>query len=128
MPQPSSRPDLREFAGHARSHEGRQPQCPDFLRACSACGWSRAVDYVVAFSPAGIRWTHPDPHLIGKHVTGTFEQGLAGKPYTSTFDTPVGKAVDTTVPVIDADGSVVGLVAVGITVESVNERVARQLG
>ncbi|MGW7342612.1 SpoIIE family protein phosphatase [Streptomyces sp. NPDC054854] len=85
------------------------------------------VDYVVAFSPAGIRWTHPDPHLIGKHVTGTFEHGLAGKPYTSTFDTPLGKAVDTTVPVIDADGSVVGLVAVGITVETVNERAARQL-
>ncbi|WP_443067683.1 SpoIIE family protein phosphatase [Streptomyces sp. NBC_01351] len=85
------------------------------------------VDYVVAFSPAGTRWTHPDPNLIGKHVTGTFEHGLAGEPYTSTFVTPFGQAVDTTVPVIDADGTVVGLVAVGISVESVNERVAHQL-
>nr|WP_227025674.1 SpoIIE family protein phosphatase [Streptomyces fodineus] len=85
------------------------------------------VDYIVAFSPAGYRWTHPDPRLIGKHVTGTFDEALAGHAHTSTFGTPVGQAVDTTVPVTDAHGKVVGLVAVGITVRSVHERVAGQM-
>src|SRR5262249_20255941 len=42
------------------------------------------VDYVVAFSPAGYRWTHPDPHLIGKRVTGTYGEALAGHAHTST--------------------------------------------
>ncbi|MGW4866808.1 SpoIIE family protein phosphatase [Streptomyces chartreusis] len=95
--------------------------------AAEAARLGSGVDYVVAFSPAGLRWSHPDPNLIGKHVTGTFERGLAGESYTSVFETPVGRAVDTTVPVIDTDGSVVGLVAVGIAAENVNEAVRDQL-
>ncbi|MGW6354076.1 SpoIIE family protein phosphatase [Streptomyces sp. NPDC055092] len=85
------------------------------------------VDYVVTFSPQGIRWSHPDPHLIGKHVIGSFASALAGHTVTSTFTTSVGPAVNTTVPVIDTDGSVVGLVSVGITVENVNARVSDRL-
>ncbi|MFJ5972557.1 SpoIIE family protein phosphatase [Streptomyces sp. NPDC093060] len=85
------------------------------------------VDYVVAFSPAGYRWTHPDPRLIGKRVSGTYREALAGHRYTSTFETPVGRAVDSTVPVLDSRGKVVGLVSVGITVRSVHARVAQHL-
>ncbi|MFE2735425.1 SpoIIE family protein phosphatase [Streptomyces sp. NPDC059349] len=85
------------------------------------------VDYVVTFSPKGIRWSHPDPHLIGKHVIGSFAPALAGRTVTSTFNTSVGPAVNTTVPVIDTDGSVVGLVGVGITVENVNAGVSDRL-
>ncbi|MET7516891.1 SpoIIE family protein phosphatase [Streptomyces sp. NPDC005480] len=85
------------------------------------------VDYVVTFSPAGIRWSHPDPGLIGKRVTGSFANALAGHRVTSTFRTSVGPAVNTTVPVIDTDGSVVGLVSVGISVEHVNAGVSGKL-
>ena len=85
------------------------------------------VAYVVAFSPAGIRWTHPDPHLIGKHVVGSFAQPLRGHPYTFTSPTPVGVAVDSTSPVMDAHHKVVGLVSVGITVRSIEAQVTRQL-
>ncbi|MFF1685222.1 MULTISPECIES: SpoIIE family protein phosphatase [unclassified Streptomyces] len=85
------------------------------------------VDYVVAFNPAGIRWTHPDPSLIGKRVIGSFEPALAGHTMTATFRTSVGLAVNATVPVIDTDGSVVGLVSVGITVENVNAGVSDRL-
>ncbi|MFI1364441.1 SpoIIE family protein phosphatase [Streptomyces griseochromogenes] len=85
------------------------------------------VDYIVAFSPAGYRWTHPDPHLIGKRVTGTFGEALAGYAHTSTFATPLGQAVDSTVPVLDSHGKVAGLVSVGITVRNVNARVMQEL-
>ncbi|MES4909319.1 MULTISPECIES: SpoIIE family protein phosphatase [unclassified Streptomyces] len=86
------------------------------------------VNYVIAFSPAGFRWTHPDPRLIGKHVVGPYAHALAGKVYQTTSYTPeVGRAVNTTVPVTDAHGKVVGLVAVGISVKSVNEKVVEQL-
>lgn len=85
------------------------------------------VNYVVTFDPAGIRWSHPDPSLIGKRVIGSFAHALAGDTITSTFNTSVGPAVNTTVPVIDTDGSVVGLVSVGITVENVNAGVSHRL-
>ncbi|MFH8568227.1 SpoIIE family protein phosphatase [Streptomyces sp. NPDC017993] len=86
------------------------------------------LDYIVAFDPrTGLRWTHPDPSLIGKHVVGSYRQGLAGKTTTSTFATSVGPAVNTSVPVKDRDGSVVGLVSVGITVQNTQERVGHQL-
>ncbi|MFD0066322.1 SpoIIE family protein phosphatase [Streptomyces sp. NPDC056690] len=85
------------------------------------------VGYVVTFSPEGIRWSHPDPRLIGKRVVGSFEPALAGHTITSTFNTSIGPAVNTTVPVTDTDGSVVGLVSVGITVENVNAGVSDRL-
>ncbi|MFE7173807.1 SpoIIE family protein phosphatase [Streptomyces sp. NPDC057616] len=86
------------------------------------------VNYIIAFSPAGIRWTHPDPNLIGKHVVGSYSDALAGHVHQATYDTPgVGRAVDTMVPVLDTDGRVVGLVSVGITVNSVNHKVMQQL-
>ncbi|MEU2923794.1 SpoIIE family protein phosphatase [Streptomyces sp. NPDC007251] len=86
------------------------------------------VNYVIAFSPSGVRWTHPDPRLIGRHVVGSFADALAGRVHQSTYDTPgVGRAVDTMVPVTGTDGRVVGLVSVGITVKSVNRMVTAQL-
>ncbi|MFF8848231.1 SpoIIE family protein phosphatase [Streptomyces sp. NPDC015127] len=86
------------------------------------------VNYVIAFSPSGVRWTHPDPDLIGKQVVGSYADALAGNVHQDTYDTPgVGRAVDTMVPVLDTDDRVVGLVSVGITVKSVNEEVAQQL-
>ncbi|MGW5692091.1 SpoIIE family protein phosphatase [Streptomyces asiaticus] len=85
------------------------------------------VDYIVAFSPSGVRWTSPRPQMIGSHVTGSYAEALRGRPDTSTFDSPIGRVVDTTVPITDVDGSVVGLVGVGLTVGSVNEQVRRQL-
>ncbi|MGW1373726.1 SpoIIE family protein phosphatase [Streptomyces sp. NPDC002446] len=89
---------------------------------------SAGVDYIVAFRPDGIRWTHPDPQLIGKHVVGgSFRQALSGKAYTTTLSSAVGPAVNTVVPVVDRDRSVVGLVSVGIRIQKTEQRVADQL-
>ncbi|MFK0097973.1 SpoIIE family protein phosphatase [Streptomyces sp. NPDC091040] len=85
------------------------------------------VGYVVAFRPDGIRWSHPDPSRIGGHVTGNFAPALSGKPFQETFESALGRAVDTTVAVRDSDGSVVGLISVGVYVQSVNAQVSRQL-
>ncbi|MCX4538369.1 SpoIIE family protein phosphatase [Streptomyces sp. NBC_01669] len=86
------------------------------------------LNYIVAFSPAGVRWTHPDPNLIGKRVVGSYAEALHGKVHQGTYNTPgIGRAVYTMVPVFDTDGKVVGLVSVGIAVKSVNEHVAEQL-
>ncbi|MFG2882731.1 SpoIIE family protein phosphatase [Streptomyces sp. NPDC048297] len=92
-----------------------------------AARMTSGVDYIVVFSPAGFRWTHPDPRLIGRHVLGPYDVALAGHTQTGTFITPLGLTVDSTVPVFDTHGKVVGLTSVGITVNHVNARVVRQL-
>ncbi|MFJ4680471.1 SpoIIE family protein phosphatase [Kitasatospora sp. NPDC088783] len=86
------------------------------------------VAYVVAFDPNGIRWSHPDPSLIGGHVSGAFAPAFSGRPFQETFDSTLfGRAVDTTVAVFDPAGKPVGLVSVGIQVKSVQEHLQAQL-
>ncbi|MER7394922.1 SpoIIE family protein phosphatase [Streptomyces sp. NPDC000151] len=89
------------------------------------------VDYIVVFGLDGIRVTHPDRKLIGKHVVGAFPQALAaarkGQSYTEVIDGPLGAAVDTTAPIARADGSLVGMVSAGITLERAENPVDRQM-
>ncbi|WP_299539059.1 SpoIIE family protein phosphatase [uncultured Streptomyces sp.] len=86
------------------------------------------VAYVVAFDPHGIRWSHPDASLIGGHVSGAFAPAFSGEPFQETFESTLfGRAVDTTVAVFGQRGEVVGLVSVGITVQSVNDVVLGEL-
>ncbi|MFG2794328.1 SpoIIE family protein phosphatase [Streptomyces sp. NPDC048419] len=85
------------------------------------------VDYIVVLSPYGFRWTHPDPRLIGKHVSSSYQQALNGEPYQTTFDSSLGRAVDSTVAVFNDKGSVVGLVTVGVTVKRVSSTVNHQM-
>jgi PAS domain-containing protein/anti-sigma regulatory factor (Ser/Thr protein kinase) len=85
------------------------------------------VDYVVALSPYGFRWTHPDPQQIGKHVSTSYDEALGGEPHQTTFDSSLGKAVDSTVAVFDEQGAAVGLITVGVTVDKVSGVVQDQL-
>ncbi|MFF1924496.1 SpoIIE family protein phosphatase [Streptomyces sp. NPDC058221] len=79
------------------------------------------VEYIVVAGTNGIRYTHPDPSLIGKHIIGPYREALAGGTFTRTFTSSRGPAVVSVVPVPRPDGSIAGLVSVGITVETVNE-------
>jgi serine phosphatase RsbU (regulator of sigma subunit)/PAS domain-containing protein/anti-sigma regulatory factor (Ser/Thr protein kinase) len=83
------------------------------------------VDLVVMYSKDGIRYTHPDPALIGKPVPGS--RTPPRSPLTRTLDTAQGRAVVSYVPVTKTDGTAVGTVAVGFTVEKVRSIAARQL-
>ncbi|KJK57252.1 histidine kinase [Saccharothrix sp. ST-888] len=83
-------------------------------------------DYVVIASPEGIRYTSDNPALIGKHVIGPYQEGLKG-PSTTSLTAPIGRVVETDVPVTRPDGSVAGLVEVGYTVAHTGSAVSRQL-
>ncbi|MFE7387550.1 SpoIIE family protein phosphatase [Streptomyces sp. NPDC057582] len=87
---------------------------------------SAGLDYVVIYNSRGIRYTHPNPQLIGKHVLGPYEYARKG-PSTVTIATPLGLTVDTTAPIKRPDGSVAGFVSAGITAEHVTGVVNRQL-
>ncbi|MFE1029580.1 SpoIIE family protein phosphatase [Streptomyces sp. NPDC058818] len=85
------------------------------------------VAFVVVSNIQGIRYTHPDPDLIGKRVLGPYEKVVRGTPLTTELDASVGPAVDSTVPVFRSAGTVAGIVAVEITLGDINQSVSRQI-
>lgn len=87
------------------------------------------TSFVVVMSPAGIRWTHPDPAQIGGRFVGHIATAAAGGEVTETYTGTLGPSVRAVVPVLSnsSPGEVVALVAVGITTRAVGQDVARQL-
>ncbi|MFF4562245.1 SpoIIE family protein phosphatase [Streptomyces sp. NPDC001435] len=90
------------------------------------------VDFVVAMSTDGIRYTYPYPEEIGKKFVGTIKPALEGRTVIEQAGgppLPAGKgiAVQAVVPVTDSHGKVVGLVSAGITVTNVTQRWMPQL-
>ncbi|WP_156725649.1 SpoIIE family protein phosphatase/ATP-binding protein [Streptomyces apocyni] len=93
---------------------------------------STDVDFIVVMDTDGIRITHPDPARIGQKFIGTIEPSLAGRTTIETAEGPVRRGVETevvqaVVPVTDTEGSIVGLVSAGLTVQSVAGLVEQQL-
>ncbi|MEU1039574.1 ATP-binding protein [Streptomyces sp. NPDC005551] len=84
------------------------------------------VDFVTIMDPRGIRWTHPDRKLIGKHFLGHTARALAGESFTETYTGTLGPSVRAVTPVTDG-GRVVGLVSAGIKVEAITARVQDQV-
>ena len=84
------------------------------------------VDFVVVMTPGGVRFSHPDPALIGRRFVGTIAPAAQGRALTETYTGSLGPSVRAVVPVLDG-GRVVALVAVGITRRQVSAQVAAQL-
>jgi two-component system CitB family sensor kinase len=88
---------------------------------------STSVDFIVIMSPAGIRFTHPNPDEIGKHYLGDTAPALAGRPFSEVYTGTLGPSVRSVAPIYGADHKIVGLVSVGITLEQVSTIAGRQL-
>lgn len=84
------------------------------------------VDFVTIMDPRGIRWTHPDETLIGKHFLGHIGPALNGKSFTETYTGSLGASVRAVTPILD-NGHIVGLVSAGIKVEAITKRVQDQV-
>ncbi|WP_309091335.1 DcuS/MalK family sensor histidine kinase [Domibacillus sp.] len=83
------------------------------------------VQFVVVMDMNGVRKSHPDPDKIGQPFTGGDEEHvLAGEEYVSTAEGTLGPSVRSFTPVFDPAGKQVGAVAVGISLESVQNAVA----
>ncbi|MGW1798441.1 SpoIIE family protein phosphatase [Streptomyces sp. NPDC001984] len=78
------------------------------------------VDFIVVMTTNGIRYTHPDPAEIGKHYIGTIGPAAAGGVVQETYTGTLGPSVRAVVPVTDAQGKVVGLVAAGVTLREIS--------
>ncbi|WP_340024849.1 DcuS/MalK family sensor histidine kinase [Paenibacillus sp. FSL K6-1096] len=82
------------------------------------------VQFVVVMDMQGIRRSHPDPGLIGKHFMGGDEtEALHGKETVSVAEGSLGYSVRAFSPIFAPDGAQVGAVAVGISLSSVRSAV-----
>ncbi|MBD0673241.1 histidine kinase [Streptomyces sp. CBMA156] len=88
---------------------------------------SAGVDFIVVLNNQGIRYTHPNPERIGQKFVGTYQPALQGHVVSEEVAGTLGPLVQAVVPVYAPDGSVVGLVAAGVTLSSVSSASERQL-
>ncbi|MBX9363394.1 SpoIIE family protein phosphatase [Streptomyces massasporeus] len=85
------------------------------------------VDFIVVMDTNGIRYTHPLPDRIGKQFVGEIGPSLAGKVFVESVDGPLGREVQSTVPIENARDEVVALVSAGMKVKNVESQLNRQL-
>ncbi|MFI0819430.1 SpoIIE family protein phosphatase [Streptomyces sp. NPDC021098] len=87
------------------------------------------VAYIVVTSPRGVRYTHPDPKLIGTRAALPLYPASAGRPFTDKVPAVALSApsIRAAVPVTGAGRRVVGIVNVGVTFPGVGASVRRQL-
>ncbi|MFF3290546.1 SpoIIE family protein phosphatase [Streptomyces sp. NPDC003023] len=89
-------------------------------------GEAAGVDFVTVMAPDGTRYADTDPGLIGQRSVG-IERAMAGEAFTEIHEGAPGPAARALVPVVDADGKVIGLVQAGVGIENVGNAVDRQL-
>ncbi|MFD8379304.1 SpoIIE family protein phosphatase [Streptomyces sp. NPDC059679] len=87
------------------------------------------VDYIVVTSPSGIRYTHPNPREIGKHVDRPLYPATVGRAFTDKVPAVslAAPSIRAAVPVTDARGKVIAIVNAGVTIPSARSSVDRQL-
>ena len=85
------------------------------------------VDFITIMAPDRTRWTHPRDEELGRPYIGSIDEALRGHAFTEVTAGTLGPSVRTIVPVKDSAGTVKALVAVGVTVRSVDIAFAGRL-
>ena len=84
------------------------------------------ASFVVVANAEGIRYSHPNPELIGRRVS-TDPQALSGQPFVGIEQGTLGRSVRAKAPIFAADGTVIGQVSVGFLIGAVDATVGRSL-
>ncbi|KUH37932.1 MULTISPECIES: SpoIIE family protein phosphatase/ATP-binding protein [Streptomyces] len=104
----------------------RPPDPATLQRHAEAARKGSGVDFVAVMAPDGTRLADSDPSLVGTRAEDV-ERAASGTPFTEIFQGDPDEAARAVVPVADADGTVVGLVSAGVSIDSVGDAVDRQL-
>ncbi|MCP9946370.1 sensor histidine kinase [Streptomyces somaliensis] len=80
------------------------------------------AEYVVVMDERGIRYSHPNPGLVGQRVSTDPGRVLAGHDVRQIDAGTLGRTARGKTPVRTADGEVVGAVSVGIRYQNVRDR------
>ncbi len=83
--------------------------------------------YVVIAGANGIRYSHPNPALIGKPIDENPSAILAGQTFVGIQQGTLGRSVRGKAPIFDGTGRVVGIVSVGFLVQQVSGQLAADL-
>ncbi|EGO63476.1 DcuS/MalK family sensor histidine kinase [Acetonema longum] len=85
------------------------------------------VEYIVIMDMNGIRKSHPNTSIIGKHFVGGDEGPvlLDSREYTSTARGTLGMSLRAFSPIFNTDGRQVGAVSVGILLDNVQKTIAQ---
>lgn len=97
-----------------------QPYALEVMRDAKA-------DFITIMAPDRTRWTHPNDEELGKPYIGSIDAALAGGVFTEITAGTLGPSVRTIAPVKDHSGTVKALVAVGVTVRTVDVAVSGRL-
>ncbi|HET8588890.1 MAG TPA: sensor histidine kinase [Nakamurella sp.] len=78
--------------------------------------------FVVVTDDRGIRYSHPNPDRIGEEVSTDPSEALAGQTVVAMERGTLGLSARAKVPLLAADGAIVGEVSVGISADEINSR------
>lgn len=81
------------------------------------------ASFIVVANRKGIRYSHPNPAKVGKHLSTDPGPALAGRTYVGVQTGSLGKSVRAKVPLYDSERRIIGLVSVGL----LERRVSAQL-
>ena len=85
------------------------------------------VAFVVFMSPSGVRHSHPNAARIGGRFVGTIAPAQRGRTFTETTTGTLGPSIRAVAPIRDLDGSIAGLVSVGVLKETIADQARDQL-
>ncbi|OIQ92153.1 sensor histidine kinase DcuS [mine drainage metagenome] len=87
--------------------------------------------FIVIADRQGIRYSHPNPQLIGTSLLSDPDESvqsvLAGNTFVGVQSGSLGRSMRAKVPIRAADGSIVGLVSVGVLEAKVSSELAARL-
>src|SRR5207237_5473783 len=109
-------------AYHPDSVESFADREPDVVIQPIAESIRKSADasFVVVANSDGIRYSHPNPELIGQRVSTDPTPALAGQAYVGIQQGTLGRSVRAKVPIFDSGGHGIGLVSVGVLDEQGN--------
>jgi two-component system CitB family sensor kinase len=97
-------------------------------RRAEAVRRATGMDFVVVTDGRGIRYSHPNPAMIGERVSTDPSDALAGRTVLAVETGTLGRSARAKVPLRDAGGSIVGIVSVGILEGALHDEVSGFLG
>lgn len=111
-----------EVRSEVAAHPGTQVDAADLLdgplqRQAAAVRARTGALFVVIGNDRGIRLAHPEASELAKTVSTDPSKVLSGSDEVNTDRGTLGESVRAKVPVLSADGTVVGFISVGVSTE-----------
>lgn len=129
----ASDPGIRSAVEAISKEEGTPPApvlaAGPVQAAAEAARLRTGAFFVAITDETGLRLAHPDPSLLGEHVSTDPSVALAGREETTRNTGTLGPSAGAKVPIYAPESSttVVGIVSVGYSMESLGQSLARDI-